>query len=117
MKKVLRSLWQDDAGIVALEYLLVATIVGLGLVVGLAALYEALTAELTELSNAILALDQSYEFTGLTTFSGGNGTGVVIGHRRGSGAFDSFQPNHVMRQVPTADNINVVVGTSPFVGP
>src|SRR5947209_15638647 len=98
MRRVLRKLWQDDAGIVALEYLLVATIVGLGLVVGLAALYEALTAELTELSNAILALDQSYEFTGLTTFSGGNtsggegssGTGVVIGHRRGSGAIDSY---------------------------
>jgi Flp pilus assembly pilin Flp len=110
MKNVLRKLWQDDAGIVALEYLLVATIVGLGLVVGLAALHEALTAELTELSNAILALDQSYEFSGLTSVAGG---GAVIGHRRGSGAIDSYQPNRVMRQAPTAENINVILSSSP----
>jgi hypothetical protein len=45
------------------------------------------------------------------------GTGVVLGHRRGTRAIDSFQPNRLMRQVPTADNINVVVGTSPFVAP
>jgi Flp pilus assembly pilin Flp len=54
-------LWKDDAGIVALEYLLVATIVGLGLVVGLAALESGLNVELTELANAIMALSQGYE--------------------------------------------------------
>ena len=62
MRKMMLKLWNDDAGIVALEYLLVATIVGLGLVVGLSNLEIALDNELTELANAITALDQSYSF-------------------------------------------------------
>jgi Flp pilus assembly pilin Flp len=55
-----RKLWMDDQGIVALEYLLVATIVGLGLIVGLAAFESSLNAELHELGNAVLALSQGY---------------------------------------------------------
>ena len=66
MRNLLMKLWQDDDGIVALEYLLVATIVGLGLVVGLAAVEGALDNELTELANAITVLDQSYSFTGVS---------------------------------------------------
>jgi Flp pilus assembly pilin Flp len=61
MHRLLLKLWKDDAGIVALEYLLVATIVGLGLVVGLAALESSLNVELTELGNAIMALSQAYD--------------------------------------------------------
>jgi Flp pilus assembly pilin Flp len=56
-----RKLWKDDAGTVGLEYLLVATIVGLGIIVGLAAVDSALNTELTELANAILALSQGYQ--------------------------------------------------------
>jgi len=60
MRKMFSKMWKDDAGIVAFEYLLVATIVGLALVVGLAAVSNALNAEMVELANAILALDQGY---------------------------------------------------------
>lgn len=66
MRNFMMKLWQDDDGIVALEYLLVATIVGLGLVVGLAAVEGALDNELTELANAISVLDQSYSFAGIS---------------------------------------------------
>ena len=54
------KLWNDESGIVAMEYLLLATIVGLGLIVGLGALEGALNAELTEVANAILGLSQAY---------------------------------------------------------
>jgi Flp pilus assembly pilin Flp len=54
------KLWKDESGIVALEYLLLATIVALGLIVGLSNLEGALNAEFSELSNAILALNQGY---------------------------------------------------------
>jgi Flp pilus assembly pilin Flp len=82
MRKMMQKLWQDDAGIVALEYLLVATIVGLGLVVGLSNLEIALDNELTELANAITALDQSYSFvsvlgSGKTTTSYKAGTNAT----------------------------------------
>jgi Flp pilus assembly pilin Flp len=82
MRKMMQQLWQDDAGIVALEYLLVATIVGLGLVVGLSSLEIALDNELIELANAITALDQTYSFAnvyakGTTTTSIKNGTNAT----------------------------------------
>jgi len=60
MRKLFAKMWNDDAGIVAFEYLLVATIVGLSLVVGLSAISVALNSEMTELANAILVLNQSY---------------------------------------------------------
>jgi Flp pilus assembly pilin Flp len=64
MRSLIVKLWKDDAGIVALEYLLVATIVGLGLIVGLAAVEGAINVELTELGNAIMALSQGYSIKG-----------------------------------------------------
>src|SRR5579884_2068547 len=85
MRNMMKKLWQDDAGIVALEYLLVATIIGLGLVVGLSNVEIALDTELTELANAITGLDQGYSFVGVT---GGNGS-VVTSYRHGSCVIDS----------------------------
>jgi Flp pilus assembly pilin Flp len=64
---MLNKLWKDEAGIVALEYLLLATVVGLALVVGLNATASALNVELVELANAISSLDQSYSFDGHST--------------------------------------------------
>ena len=63
----LRQLWQDDQGaVLATEYLFLVTILILGLVVGLSNLRTAINAELTELGNAILALNLSFTFSGLT---------------------------------------------------
>lgn len=70
MRNLFSKLWNDDAGIVALEYLLVATIIGLGLVVGLSTLSAAINVELTELASAILALDQSYSIAGQSSCVG-----------------------------------------------
>jgi pilus assembly protein Flp/PilA len=71
MRKIFSKLWKDDAGIVALEYLLVATIIGLGLVVGLGSLSVALNEELTALANAILTLNQSYSIGSQSACTGG----------------------------------------------
>ena len=74
------KLWKDESGIVAIEYLFLATIVGLGLVVGFGNLEGALNAEFSELANAILALDQGYA---VYTQSG------CKGFKTGSNAFDT----------------------------
>ncbi len=100
MRKMMQKLWQDDAGIVALEYLLVATIVGLGLVVGLSNLEIALDTELTELANAITALDQSYSFVTLT----GSGS-----HKLGTCAVDSYGSQTVSSAAPTCQTISIAV--------
>ena len=64
---MMSKLWNDEAGIVALEYLLVATIVGLGVVVGLATLAKGLNVELVELANAIEGLSQAYTINSVST--------------------------------------------------
>jgi Flp pilus assembly pilin Flp len=86
MRKMMQQLWQDDTGIVALEYLLVATIVGLGLVVGLSALEIALDNELTELANAVTALDQSYSFVSVF----GSGSFSMTSYKAGTNATDFY---------------------------
>ena len=60
-KHLVQRLWNDDAGaLIAIEFLFVATILIIGIIVGLSAVREAVKAELTELGNAILALSQGY---------------------------------------------------------
>jgi Flp pilus assembly pilin Flp len=67
MKQLLVRFWKDDQGaIISIEYLFFATIVIIGLVVGLAALRDAVVVELTELGNAILALSQGFTVSGLS---------------------------------------------------
>jgi Flp pilus assembly pilin Flp len=111
MRKLMLKLWNDDAGIVALEYLLVATIVGLGLVVGLAALEKALNAELTELGNAIGALSQGYSVAGEQSFTNNNPrvASFLIAQKNGWNAIDvkaSLNGNAVFQAAAT--NINVI---------
>src|SRR4051794_32583095 len=61
MKRLIERLWKDDGGaLIAMEFLFVATILALGIIVGLVSVREAIKAELTELGNAILALSQGF---------------------------------------------------------
>src|SRR5262245_33544536 len=81
MRQLLSRLWSDDRGaLIASEYLFVATVLVLGIVVGLADLRTAINVELTELGNAILALSQGYSISGFQ----GDGGSVD-----GSEAFDT----------------------------
>jgi len=67
MSNLLRRLWKDDCGaLISIEYLFVATILVIGIIVGLDNLRNAVNAELTELGNAILALSQGYAFSGVS---------------------------------------------------
>jgi Flp pilus assembly pilin Flp len=62
----MKKLWRDDAGaLIAAEYLFVATIIGIGTVVGLTGVRNAIDAELTELGNAYLAISEGFSFSGL----------------------------------------------------
>jgi hypothetical protein len=67
MRKLLAQLWSDDCGaLIATEFLFVATILVIGIVVGLATVRDAVNVELAELANAILALSQGYTVSGLS---------------------------------------------------
>ncbi|HYV34591.1 MAG TPA: hypothetical protein VE988_02740 [Gemmataceae bacterium] len=70
-----KKLWQDDNGaLLSAEYLFMATILVIGIVVGLAGVRDAINIELTELGNALLALSQGFTING-TTGNGGSSDG------------------------------------------
>jgi len=62
----MKRLWNDDAGaLIASEFLFVATILVIGIIVGLSSVRVAVVAELAEFANAILALSQGYSLSGI----------------------------------------------------
>jgi len=71
MRNLLKRMWNDDAGfIVSAELVFIFTIMVLGLLVGWVHVRNAVATELTDVANAIAALDQSYTFAGLTDTCG-----------------------------------------------
>ncbi|UUO07971.1 hypothetical protein M4951_06555 [Blastopirellula sp. J2-11] len=63
---LLKRIWNDEAGfIVSTELILIATILVIGLVVGLTSIRDAVVTELADVSGAISDLDQSYVFGGV----------------------------------------------------
>ena len=56
LKKAYRRLKRDENGAVVVEYLLLLTLIGIGIIAGLAVLRGALTNELIELATAINAI-------------------------------------------------------------
>ncbi len=55
-KRLAGRLWHDQGGAVFVEYLLLVTVVGIGLIAGLCVLREALFNELQDLADAISAI-------------------------------------------------------------
>lgn len=75
MKTLLHRLWFDDRGaVVSAEIMLVASILVIGVITGLAALRDSIVTELADLAQAIANANQSYSFSGVSghhAFSGG----------------------------------------------
>jgi Flp pilus assembly pilin Flp len=64
---MLKRFWNDDQGaLIAIEFLFVAVITVIGIVVGLTAIRNAVNAELTALADAILALNVGFTVSGQT---------------------------------------------------
>ena len=65
--KLLNNLWQDEAGfVITSELLIIVTIAVIGMIVGYVAIRDALVQELGDVAAAIGALDQSYNYAGVT---------------------------------------------------
>ena len=61
------KLWNDDAGfVVSAELLLVATILVLGMIVGLVSVRDQIVQELGDVAQAFANVNQSYSFSGIT---------------------------------------------------
>ena len=64
--------------IVSAELVLVATILVIGLVVGLSEVQHALISELNDVADAIGSLNQGFRFSGLSAVKSNNGCGSFI---------------------------------------
>ncbi len=65
MRQMLSKLWNDDCGaLIATEWVFVVTVMVIGIITGLVAVRQAVIVELTEVAQAIMALNQSYSFSG-----------------------------------------------------
>jgi hypothetical protein len=65
MMHLLSHVWADDSGaLLATEWVVLATILVIGIVPGLVAIRQGTLEELLDFSNATMSLDQSYEFEG-----------------------------------------------------
>lgn len=63
----MRNLWNDEAGfIVSAELVLIATIMVIGLIVGMATVRDQVIQELADVAQAISNINQSYSWSGVT---------------------------------------------------
>lgn len=73
----MKRFWSDERGfVVSAELIMIATMVVIGLLVGLASVRDALTSELADVTGAVQDANQSYSLDG------------VVGHSANTAGFD-----------------------------
>ena len=60
MKSTVKRMWKEDNGVLSFEWVLLVTLLTIGIVSGLAGARDAIIDELGDVAQAMLALDQSY---------------------------------------------------------
>jgi len=60
VKVTLQRLWRGEEGVLTFEWVLLVTLLTIGIVSGLTAARDAIIDELSDVAEAMLALDQSY---------------------------------------------------------
>lgn len=75
---MLTQLLNDETGfIVSVELVLIATILVIGLIVGLSEIQNAAVSELNDVGDAIGEANQGYYYSGFTSFKDDNGSNIV----------------------------------------
>ena len=84
---MIRQFWSDDAGfVISAELVLIATILVIGMIVGLASIRDQMVQELGDVAAAVARVNQSYSFSGVTghsSLSGGSVFTDQIDHCQG----------------------------------
>jgi Flp pilus assembly pilin Flp len=92
---MLRRLWNDDSGVglLSAEWLFLFAILVLGIITGLVAVRQALISELTESAQSLLAINQSFSFSGQSNceaFTGGSSGSDTTNTINEGSVFSSF---------------------------
>lgn len=79
VRQLLTKLWTDDCGaVIATEYLMLGTVVGLGGVTGLASMRDAMNGEYKEFGNTIRDVRHDYKVPSQSGAAGTRGGTVVV---------------------------------------
>jgi Flp pilus assembly pilin Flp len=60
VKSLLNRVWSEDQGVLTFEWILLITVLVIGIVGGLSAVRDAVITELGDVAEAVISLDQSY---------------------------------------------------------
>jgi len=60
VKSLLNRVWREDEGVLTFEWILLITVLVIGIVGGLSAVRDAIITELGDVAEAMISLDQSY---------------------------------------------------------
>jgi Flp pilus assembly pilin Flp len=60
VKSFLNRVWKEDEGVLTFEWILLVTLLTIGVVGGISAVRDAILTELGDVSEAMISLDQSY---------------------------------------------------------
>lgn len=60
MQRLLRSTWNEDQGVLTFEWILLITVIVIGIVGGLSAVRDGVIDELGDVAEAVLHVDQSW---------------------------------------------------------
>ena len=69
VKRLLLRAWKEDSGVLSFEWVLLVTLLVIGVVGGIAGARDAIIDELGDVAQAMVALDQSYKVKAPLTFS------------------------------------------------
>jgi len=99
MRCDLTAMWREDDGALSFEWTLLATLLVVGIVSGLAGTRDALIDELGDVAQAMLALDGTYtiDYPLQIAVDNGSGTAVVVGKASDSSFIDFLQHSDCAR--------------------
>jgi len=60
MRHLVMQLWREDEGVLTFEWILLITVLVIGIVSGLSAVRDAMISELGDVAEAMISLDQSF---------------------------------------------------------
>ena len=84
MRHLATQMWQEEEGVLTFEWILLITVLVIGIVSGLTAVRDAMISELGDVAEAMISLDQSYTIDNplnldvhTTDTSGGSDSGYI----------------------------------------
>jgi len=116
VKKFLQNAWNRDEGVLSFEWVLLCTLLAVGIVSGIAASRDAIIDELGDVSQGIICLDQSFsiDFPLLITIAGDGMGGVDYD---GSSSDSSFTDSSNFDDCPRTAAPGGQGSTADFSGP